>query len=326
MVTFKNITSILLDPGKRLPRIESLLQEEVWSKERFEKLDLQRYFEDGEKLIRQAEDVILTGAPQLYDEIVAAAESSPNLLGEFGGVKTALVILDGASVRELPLLLRMAQATGYLVKEMRYGKAALPSDTLGFVEQRLLGKRLAPSLLESRKELKDVGITARYYDTSIRVFDLHGFGDSLLLWSSFPDGTYTNFEARSSGHFETIMKQFDVAWKNIILSIPRGFRIIITSDHGYAYLNVGFESEFKAEKALEALDNDRYKIFGSTEDLPPELPELQLVPHRRTAMLRGRVKNKPKGPSSNKVFRHGGMSLMEMFTPYVVLEHLTNTQ
>jgi hypothetical protein len=37
-------------------------------------------------------------------------------------------------------------------------------------------------------------------------------------------------------------------------------------------------------------------------------------------MLRGRIKNRPRGPSSNKVYRHGGLSLMEMLTPWIVLE------
>lgn len=317
---FKDIFSILLSPEKRLPAIEDWLRNHVWSVERFVGMEPQEYLESGEKLLRQAEDLILTGAPQLYDEMLAASESTTSLLGAFGKGKTAVVVFDGASIRELPLFLALAKATGFLVNEARYSIAALPSDTLAFVEQRLLARRIGPSQLEGRKELKNVGIAVRYYDTTIRVFELHNLSNSLLLWSSFPDGTYMNFEARSSGHFESLVKQFDVVWKNVILSIPPGYRIIITSDHGYAYLNVGFESEFKADQALEILENNRYRLFVNSEDLPENISELQLIPHRRTAMLRGRVKNRPQGPSANKVFRHGDMSLMEMLTPYVVLE------
>ncbi len=30
--------------------------------------------------------------------------------------------------------------------------------------------------------------------------------------------------------------------------------------------------------------------------------------------------NRPKGPSANKVYRHGGLSLMEMLTPWIFFE------
>jgi hypothetical protein len=215
----------------------------------------------------------------------------------------------------------LAADTNFSVCESRYGYAALPSDTLAFIEQRLIGKRIGPSQIESRKELKDYNIVARHYDTLIRMFELPSDGRSLLLWSSFPDGTYMNFEARSSGHFEAIVKQFDVAWKNIVMTIPRDYRIVITSDHGYIYLNAGFESEVKAEKALQALQNDRFRIFEANEEMSGIFPELQTLPERQLSMLRGRIKNRPQGSSANKVFRHGGMSLMEMLTPYIVLEH-----
>jgi len=36
-------------------------------------------------------------------------------------------------------------------------------------------------------------------------------------------------------------------------------------------------------------------------------------------MLRGRVQPHPPGPASNKLYKHGGLSLMEMLTPWLVL-------
>ena len=319
--SFRDLFSILVRPAGRLAGVQGWLRNSVWSEERFAGLSPRDYLETGERMARFADDLILSGAPQLYDELVAAAESSMSLLAVARQPKSALVVLDGSSIRELPLILQLAGQTGFTAAEVRYAVAGLPSDTMSFVEQRLIGKRVAPSQLETRKELKEAGIVARYYDSTIRVHELQGLGDSLLLWSSFPDGTYMNFEAKSSGHFEAIVKQFDVVWKNVVLSIPRGYRIVVTSDHGYAYLNSGYDSEFKAEKALTFLENNRSRILGPEEASPLEIPELQYVEQRRTVMLRGRVKNRPQGPSANKVYRHGGMSLMEMLTPYVVLEH-----
>ncbi len=316
---FPLLMSILLGKGERLSSLTDWLRNSVWSQKRFDEMEPQRYFESGEKLVRYAEELVLTTAPTLYDEFVAASESTSALMTELSIPKTALVVFDGISIREIPLLERLAKSTGMTVHESRYSFAALPSETISFVEQRLLAKRVSPSQLEGRRELKDLNIGARYYDGVMRVFELKDPGESLLLWSSFPDGTYMNFEARSSGHFETIAKQFDVAWKNIILNIPRDYRIIITGDHGYIYLGTGFESEIKAEKALSILDNDRFRVFQDGEVIPSEVPELQVLGHRNTAMLRGRIKNRPKGQSANRVFRHGGMSIMEMLTPWLVL-------
>ena len=317
----KNIYNILYSSGTRLPLLEKWLCDDVWSKKRFSQYEPQEYLQSGEKIVKTAEELILNAAHGIYDELVAASESSPSLLSELASPKTAVVIFDGLSIRELPLLEKLAQKTGYSISTKQYGYASLPSDTISFVDQRLIGKRIGPSQLETRKEFKEKNILVRHYDTLIRQYEFSNNGSSLLLWSSFPDGTYMNFEAKSSGHFEAIVKQFDVAWKNIVLSIPRDYRIIITSDHGYIYLHAGYESELKSDKALEALKNDRFRIFTENEELPSECTELQIIAHKRVAMLRGRIKNRPQGPSANKIFRHGGMSLMEMLTPYIQLRY-----
>jgi len=317
----KNIYDILYSPGARLPLLEKWLKEEVWSEKRFSMMQPQEYLMSGEKIVKTAEDLLLHAATGIYDEIVAASESSPSVFNDFALPRTAVVIFDGLSVRELPLILKLARRTGYMVKDFKYGYASLPSDTVSFIEQRIIGKRIGPSQLETRKELKENNIFFRHYDTLIRHFEFSDVESSLLLWSSFPDGTYMNFEAKSAGHFEAIVKQFDVAWKNIILGIPRDYRIILTSDHGYIYLHAGYESELKPDKALEALNNDRFRIFNENEQMPHEHIGLQIIFHKKVAMLRGRIKNRPQGPSAKKIFRHGGMSLMEMLTPVVEMRH-----
>jgi hypothetical protein len=263
---------------------------------------------------------VLNAASSLYDELVMESQRTVTLIDLLReNRRTAIVVFDGCSVRELPLLIDLANRTGFEIVDSKYSYAALPSDTTSFVNQRIVGKTLSPAHLENRGELTQHGIAAYYYETSIRSFELRQDGP-LLLWSSFPDGTYMNFEARSADHFETIVKQFDTAWQRTILAIPRGYRIIVTSDHGYVYLGTRMESERRAVEALTFLHNYRYRLLDPQEDLPSDLPELHVVPSLRLAMLRGRVKNRPQGPAGNKTFRHGGMSMMEMLTPWLVLE------
>ncbi len=315
------VLDILTAQGNRLPALSELLHGEIWSLDRFQKLDPVGYLEEGERQVHQIEEVVLTAAPSLYDEMTAASLQSPKLMDLFAsGRKIAIVILDGASIRELPLLEHLAASTGFGIIESQYSVAALPSDTEYFIEQRILGKRLAPSQLPGRHELMDRGVGSLYYDSPVRTFDLQN-NKSYLLWSHFPDGTYKDLSARFSSHFTEMRKLFDTVWKNIVLTIPKEYEIMITSDHGYIFFGPELESTVLTE-APRLLNNDRFRFYSNDEPLPSDVPELQLLGDRRLAMLRGRIKNRPQGPAGNKAYRHGGMSLMEMLTPWLVINRM----
>jgi hypothetical protein len=118
-----------------------------------------------------------------------------------------------------------------------------------------------------------------------------------------------------------MQKLYGTAWRNTVMQISRGRRIVITSDHGYIFFGAGFDST-RPNDVCALLDQDRFKVFGADEKMPnrTDEPGLQVFDEKRLAMLRGRIKNRPKGPSANKVYRHGGLSLMEMLTPWIVLE------
>jgi hypothetical protein len=317
---FDTVFDLLTSPGERIPLICDWMQKTVWSDSAFKSMKITDYFEEGEKQIQKLEELILNSAQGVYDELSALAEQPFSLLEELSLPKTALVVFDGASIREIPLLKKLSADTGFKVLESSLKTAALPSDTVSFIDKRIIGKIIAPVQLESRKELSGRNIKALYYDTPIRHFEFASSGYNYILWSSFPDGTYTNFEARNSLHFETFIKQFDVVWKNIIMSIPKDYRIIITSDHGYVYLNAGFESGLKGEAALSFLHQERFRYYSDDEILAQNISELKLFSNHKLAMIKGRIKNRPKGHTANKVFRHGGLSLMEMLTPWLVIK------
>lgn len=319
---FQQMGDLLTKPGPRLPDVCRWLMDEVWSEQRYGDCSPQQYLDHGERLVLKAEELILNAAPSLYDELVADSMRTERIVECYRrDPHVAVIVFDGCSLREIPVLLGLAHRSGFVVRETGFRSAALPSDTRSYVSQRILGKEIGPSQLEGRKELTQQGIKVYYYDTSIRSFELQADGP-MLLWSSFPDGTYMNFEARTSDHFESIVKQFDVAWQRTVMAVPKGYRVVVTSDHGYIYLGTRLESERRAEEALRVLNNDRFRTVAAGEDLPSDLPELQVIPTLRLAMLRGRVKNRAQGPAGNKVFRHGGISLMEMLTPWIVLERV----
>jgi hypothetical protein len=80
-----------------------------------------------------------------------------------------------------------------------------------------------------------------------------------------------------------------------------------------------------ADPALKDVDRPlegrRFKTFNADETLPAPCPGLWMDRQLRLAVLAGRGHNRPLGPSASRsVYRHGGLTLMEMLTPWLVLE------
>jgi len=317
----KDLLAKLTQTAPRLPWVVDWLLDGVWSVDRFESMPAEDYLTAGERDVHGLEEIIAVAADRFYDELAAAAAQAKPLAPVITS-DTAVVVFDGTSLREIPLFLQKAAETGYRVIDRRTSVAALPSSTTAFVEQRLIGKPVAPKTLPQRKELKDLAIRAFYFDDAISTHQIHcPNGDKVLLWSAFPDVTYQDSDARFARHFADMQKLYDTAWKNTVMQIPRGKRIVLTSDHGYIFFGAGFDST-RPSDVCDFLDQDRFKVFGDEEKVPdPALhSELQVFPDRRLAMVRGRIKNKPRGPAGGKIYRHGGLSLMEMLVPWVVIE------
>ena len=311
----------LISPEPRLPWVSKWLLDEVWTVQRFEAMTPETYLTDGEQVVHSFEEVLAASADQFYDELASASVQAPGLL-ERSPEGSAVVVFDGASLREIPLFLRKAKETGFRVTECSMALAATPSTTTAYVAAQLLGKEVSPKSLPQRRELKDKGVRAYYLDDAIsthQVSPVHG--ERILIWSAFPDNTYRDSDARFARHFADMQKLYDTVWRNTVMQIPRGCRIVLTSDHGYIFFGAGFDST-RPNDACELLQQDRFKAFGPDEDLPNQAdqPDLQVFAEKRLAMLRGRIKNRPRGHSANKVYRHGGLSLMEMLTPWILLE------
>ena len=316
-----DVMSKFIEPGSRLPWLVGWLTEEVWSDARFAELAPEAYLTQGEKLVHDIEELVSSAAYRIYDEL-AAASMAVRPLSDTLVDRTAVVVFDGASFREGPLFRRKAEESGFQIIENDVSYAALPSETVDFVEQRVLGKRIAPKQLPGRQDLKEQGVKVFYFPDAIASQNITvEDGDAFLLWSAFPDVTYKDSDARFARHFEGMQALYDVAWKNTVMQIPRGRRIVVTSDHGYIFFGAGFEST-RSSDACALLDQDRNKRFADSETLPDEANQrdLQVFVDTRLAMVRGRIKNRPRGPSANLVYRHGGLSLMEMIVPWVVLE------
>ncbi len=317
---------LLFAESARLPAIKSWLLETVWTRSRYEQSEPDQFLRDGEEAVCDLEELIATGAQEIWGELAAASQSAPALKTWLGlnarlplPQPSAAVVFDGLSVRELPLLLKLAEDSGFRVKSAIAVATCLPTETMDFVEQRVIGTRIGPSQLPGRSELARQNVEAVYLEhpTSRHT---PAEGRSVLLWSTYPDRLFKDDAARTDALFGNFHRNhIPTIWKNSVQAIPRGLPILITSDHGYIFLGASLEAT-RASEAAELLGQARSREFAPDEIFPRWHPDLQLLPERRVALLRGRLRTRPKGDSSRKLFHHGGFSLMEVLIPWIELE------
>jgi hypothetical protein len=316
----------LFAEGERLPAIKSWLTDTVWTQARYQQNDPEQYLRSGEEAVCRVEELIATGAQGVWDELQADSAQAPTVKSWLGldaplplATPRATVVFDGLSLRELPLLLKMAEDSGFRVKSARAVATCLPTETIHYVDERIIGTRLGPSQLRGRTELALKNVEAFYLDQPNA---RHAFpvGPSLLVWSTYPDRLFADDNARNEALFTNFHRNYiPTIWKYTLQDIPRGLPIVVTSDHGYIFFGASLEATRDSD-AADLLGQTRLKEFAPEEPFPAWHPDLQLLPQTRTAMLRGRLRTRPSGTSSRKLYQHGGFSLMEVLVPWIELE------
>ncbi len=316
----------LLVADERLPAIRDWLTHKVFSPERYASMTAVDYLREGESAVCRLEEIITTGAPKVWDELAASLQSAPSPRSWLGldeelplAQNRAVVVFDGLSLRELPLLLAQAHASGIKVKECRAIATCVPTETKSFVEDRVIGKPIGPSQLPGRSELASHNTDAFYLDQP-NMRDRYPVGRSLLLWSTYPDRLFGNDEARFEDLFATFHEHhIPTLWKNTVQSLPAGLPIVITSDHGYIFFGASLESS-RASDAASLLGQSRSRRFAVDEEMPASHPDLQLFPAERLALLRGRIRARAQGTGSRRLYQHEGFSLLEVLVPWLELE------
>lgn len=310
-------------PGLRMPGIEDWLLNEVWTQAAFEAAgnSPQAYLLLGEALLNGRENLLRASAPSLFTELTAApAEEKTISYFLTHNPKSAVVIFDGCSLREMPRLIDLAGASGREVIECGCSRAAVPSETEYFIADRLgLGlPAVGPSQLSGRSELKQRNVRFYYYGQTTDYHTIRDGEESLLLWSRFPDQRYTDSTATNETMFDGIWDGLEQAWKRTVQAVPPDRTVLLTSDHGYIFFGPGLSDP--ALKGVDrVLDGKRYRFFSSPEPLPQADSSLWVDKDRRLCVLAGRGHNRFQGPGAQSVYRHGGLTLMEMLTPWIVL-------
>jgi len=321
-----NILDKLTQAGPRLPWLAEWLLEELWSESNYRYQTPGEYLQSGERLVNELEEVICAAAGRIYDGLLEPVPPERNLKAYLtSGRQCAAVVFDGLSLREVPLVKRMAEQSGLCIVEEGWSIAATPSDTADFIASRLGVGSTGPSQLRGNATLRSDGIACHYLGQVNQRCALDASAPSILVWSSFPDYRYTERDAKFPELFENLHDMMMTAWQNsvqVIMQEAPGRRILITSDHGYVYFGSG--CSFGWDNATVApltayFGGERFARLDEKPN-PPDHRGVYVLPDRGVAMIRGRVQTHPRGSGARKLYKHGGMSLMEMLVPWLELE------
>lgn len=236
----------------------------------------------------------------------------------------AVLILDGLSLRELPWLLQGAKERGFATHEISANASELPGETSEFA--RALG-------FASRSQLQNNGggLAHKLQPASTEAVDLpwkdcEGLVSNTpnqVFWHHWPDAKLHDGSGAGQG-LEPLTR--DVAQQLVsddfwafVERLATGRRLVITSDHGYAATGYFPDADGEVGQFLKRTFSSGRGKEG-TGDTGPFVPPVALQtnsPHGAHLLALGRRKWRNQG--GYPTLTHGGLSLLEVMSPFVEL-------
>jgi hypothetical protein len=236
----------------------------------------------------------------------------------------AVLILDGLSLRELPWLLQGARERGFTLHEVSANASEIPGETDEFA--RALGFASRSKLQSNGGGLAHKLQSASTESVDLPWKDCESLIDSIpnqIFWHHWPDAKLHDGSGAGQG-LEPLTR--DVAeqltsedfW-SFVARLATGRRLVITSDHGYAA--TGYFPDADGEVGLflkQTFSSGRSR--PGIADAGPFVPPVALQisgPHGAHLLALGRRKWRSQG--GYPTLTHGGLSLLEVLSPFVEL-------
>ena len=239
----------------------------------------------------------------------------------------AVLILDGLSLRELPWLLQGAKERGFKLHGVSANASELPGETNEFARALGFGSRselqnngggLAHKLVPTRTECVDMP----WHDCAALIDASPGV-KNWVFWHHWPDVKVHDGSGAGQG-LDTLTRDVveqltsDDFWQ-FVERLAVGRRLVITSDHGYAATGLFFDAAEEQAAFLKATFKSGRSITG-TVATGPFVPPVALQinsPHGAHLLAVGRWKWRNQG--GYPTLAHGGLSLLEVLSPFVEL-------
>lgn len=236
----------------------------------------------------------------------------------------AVLILDGLSLRELPWLLQGAKERGFKLHEVSANASELPGETNEFARALGFGSR-------SQLQNNGGGLAHRLQPAQTESLDmpwkdcqgLVNGAPNWVFWHHWPDSKIHDAAVAGQG-LDTLTKDAadqltsDDFW-SFVERLATGRRLVITSDHGYAATGYFPDAEGDVGQHLKKTFSSGRSVAGLGEAgpfVPPVALQLN-SPHGAHLLALGRRKWKSQG--GYPTLTHGGLSLLEVLSPFVEL-------
>jgi hypothetical protein len=238
----------------------------------------------------------------------------------------AVLILDGLSLREAPWLLEQAKSRGYTLHRSEVRGAELPGETTPFAKALGFTQRSALENNEAGSTHKLSGaFTACSNLPPKDCLDMVGAQPGVVFWHHWPDERMHDLSGPGLG-LRKLTKEAhawlcsDDFWA-LVDRLTTGRRLLVTSDHGYAACgefhdlsgdqSTYMKSVFKSGRSAQATATHAAWVPPIDLKLSTALGDHQLVLGRR----------KWKSAAGYPTLQHGGLSLLEVFVPFVELSN-----
>ena len=274
--------------------------------------------------------LLANGAWNLWEDYIHHAPLAANQLKRFwtstAASGTAILILDGLSLRELPIIVAAGKERGVAPLRTEAFGSQVPTDTDRFAEAVGLSNRSKLSNNKAPASFVFSGADV-YSDVLDNPFaDCVGSVTShprIFLWHTWPDEPLIHGNAAKDDGPEVLAVQTkkqlasDEFW-GFVDRLRQGRRLVITSDHGAA-VSRSFSDEIREPEMVQLLRNvfgaKRYAAESPTSPWPRlHLPPLVARHSERLAVI-GQRKWVVQGGFPNLC--HGGLSLLEAAVPFI---------
>ena len=279
-----------------------------------------------ERGITELENALSGSCWDLWKEFDTAVPKASQAILEFwervsGG--KALLILDGLSLREVPWLLAGAASRGYTIHAAGSTATELPCETTPFAKALGFSQRSALENNGAGGAHRLVGAGTESSNLNWKdCIGLVGNQESVVFWHHFPDERVHDLSSPGLGlrqlskeaHEHFTSEDF---W-DFVERLSTGRRLVITSDHGYAaceyFPDLVDKDQVDYMKKLFKSGRTAASNFDDGAWVPPIDLQLTTV-HGSHRYVLGRRKWKSSG--GYPTLHHGGLSLLEVFVPFI---------
>jgi hypothetical protein len=235
----------------------------------------------------------------------------------------AILILDGLSLRELPLLTQGAEKHGFSVRFSEVTASELPGETNEFA--KALG-------FSSRSQLQNKGGKSVFFpdantdSVGLPWMDCSGLLDSSknwIFWHHWPDDKIHQSSGAGAGLVDVAQDAEAVFGSDDFWTfagkLAKGRRLIVTSDHGYAFTGHFSDSDNTVGGFLKEKFSSGRNAPDDSETGPFAPPVALRMEGVNGSHLMALGQRKWKSPGGYPVLTHGGLSLLEVLSPFIEL-------